>query len=341
MDKSAITALEKYVSDGGGAVFYFGDLCQTKFFNQELYREGKGLFPLPLKGVAELMVDRLEAAPDVQVEPHFIFRVFGEKRNSLLQSLSVEKYFAAVDKWQPPADGSVRVLAKLRNGAPLIVEKSFGKGKVIAYLTTLGSAWNNFKGNPAVVPMILDLQAYLGRRQVETTSRIVGTPLELVLDPARYSPQVRFLTPQEAGTPSATVDAVAGADKMLHAQLADTDVSGFYEALLTNASGENKTEKRRFAINVDADEGDLAALDQSQLAERLAKDDANGNAGLKYQFDLASDFRTDQNDSARNNMRDAVMYLLILLLIGEQILAYSASYHPRSLKNSATTGGAA
>jgi hypothetical protein len=128
---------------------------------------------------------------------------------------------------------------------------------------------------------------------------------------------------------------------MLHAQLADTDVSGFYEALLTNASGENKTEKRRFAINVDADEGDLAALDQSQLAERLAKDDANGNAGLKYQFDLASDFRTDQNDSARNNMRDAVMYLLILLLIGEQILAYSASYHPRSLKNSATTGGAA
>jgi hypothetical protein len=344
LDKSAIAALEKYVTDGGGVAFYLGDLCQTKFINQELYREGKGLFPLPLKGPAELVVDRLEAAPDVQTEPHFIFRVFGEKRNSLLQSLAVEKYFAAVDKWQPSAAESVRVLAKLRNGAPLIVEKSFGKGRVLAVLTTAAPTWNNFARNPAMVPLMLDIQAYLGRRSEETPSRAVGSPLELVLDPARYLPQVRFVTPQEAGVPSATVDAAVGTDKKLHAQLADTDVSGYYEALLTrseNASGDNKTEKRRFAFNVEPEEGDLAALDQSQLAERLTKDDAKGNAGLKYQFDKASEFQTDQNDAARNNMRDAVMYALILLLIGEQMLAYTAGYHPRAMKNTASAGGAA
>ena len=161
----------------------------------------KGCSRLPLKGPAELLVDRLEVAPDVQTRKddggHFIFRIFAEKRNSFLQSLLVQRYFAAADKWQPPDDGSVRVLAKLRNGAPLGGRKTFGKGRVIAFLTTAAPTWNNWARNPGVV-MFLDLQAYLVRRDAAAPSRQVGSPLEVTLDPAKYLPQVRFVTPQEA-----------------------------------------------------------------------------------------------------------------------------------------------
>jgi hypothetical protein len=292
------------------------------------------MFPLPLKGPAELMVDRLEVAPDVQTEPHFIFRVFADRQNSFLQALMVTRYFAVADKWQPPADGSVHILAKLRNGAPLVAEKTFGKGRVIAVLTTAAPTWNNWAQNPAVVVMMLDLQAYLCRRSDEMPSRTVGSPLEITLDPGKYMPQVRFITSQEAGTPNATIDAVPGSDKMLHAVLADTEVSGYYEALLTrsdNASGDNKTEKRRYAFNVEPGEGDLAALDQTQLAERLK--------GLKYQFEKAAAFQTAQNESAGDNLREAILYALIFLLVCEQLLAYSASYHPRVIKNLAAAGG--
>jgi hypothetical protein len=328
LDKSAVTALEKFVAAGGGVAFFLGEKCQSKFFNEQLFREGKGIFPLPLKGPAELVVDRLEVAPDVQTENHFIFRIFGERRNSFLQSLQVQRYFAAADKWQPPADGSVRVLAKLRNGAPLAVEKSFGKGRVIAFMTTAAPTWNNWARNPGVV-MFLDLQAYLGSRNAEAISRLVGSPLEVTLDPAKYLPQVRFITPQEASKPTATIDAALGPDKMLHAMLAETDTSGFYEAMLTRS--DNSSETRRFAYNVEPGEGDLAALDQTQLAERLK--------GLKYQFEKAAAFQTAQNESTGDNLRESILYALIIMLIGEQLLAYSASYHPALPKNLAATGG--
>ncbi len=79
LDPLAVESLEKYVTAGGGLAFFLGERCDVKFFNDVLYRGGKGLFPLPLSHVAELPVDRLEPAPDIQVEPHFIFRVFGAR----------------------------------------------------------------------------------------------------------------------------------------------------------------------------------------------------------------------------------------------------------------------
>ena len=118
LDKSAVKALEQYVAAGGGVAFFLGEQCQARFFNDELYRDGKGLFPLPLKGPAELPIDRLETAPDVQVDKHFIFRIFAERRNTFLQTVIVQRYFAVPEDWRPEADSTVRVVARLRNGAP-------------------------------------------------------------------------------------------------------------------------------------------------------------------------------------------------------------------------------
>jgi hypothetical protein len=327
LDKSAVAALEKFVAAGGGAAFFLGGAAQSDVFNRELYRDGKGLFPVPLKGPTELAVDRLESAPDVEVDKHFIFRLFAEKRNSLLQLLKVQRYFAVADKWQPAADGSVRVLATLRNGAPLVIEKSFGKGRVIALLTSASPTWNNW-ATMRGWGMMLDLEAYLCRENVRLPSRLVGAPLEVTLDPAKYQPQVRFLTPKETGVPTATIDAAAGPDKMLHAVLAETDRSGYYDAMLTRT--DNVADIRRFAYNVDPGEGDLAVLDQTQLAERLK--------GLKYQFDKVAAFQSAQSESSGDSLRDTILYVLILLLIGEQLLAYSTSYHPATPKHLATGG---
>ena len=136
----------------------------VKFFNDVLYRDGKGLFPVPLVGQRELPVDRLEPAPDVQIDGHFIFRVFAATQNALLQAVTVERYFAAPDGWRPPRNSSVRVAAHLRNGAPLVVGRQFGKGRVMAFLTTAAPTWNNWARNPSFVVAMQDLQAYLSER---------------------------------------------------------------------------------------------------------------------------------------------------------------------------------
>jgi hypothetical protein len=318
LDDSAVEALEKYVAAGGGVAFFLGEHSDVKFFNEVLYRGGKGLFPAPLARETELRVDRLEPAPDVQFGEHFIFRVFAAKQNTFLQTVAVQRYFAVPDGWQPPHDSTVRVTARLRNGAPLVLERGFGKGRVMAFLTSAAPTWNNWAQNPSFVVAMQDLQAYLSQRSAAAGSRLVGSPLELSLDPAAYQPPVRFALPEEAAAPPVTVQAVRGADGTLGASFSDTDLSGFYEAQLTRAN--NAVETRRYAVNVDAAEGDLAVVSGEQLAARLE--------GVKYQFDYAAAFQSAAGELAGSNLGEAILYGLILLLIGEQILAWSASYHP-------------
>ncbi len=330
LDASAIEALEKYVAGGGGVAFFLGERSEAKYFNDVLYRNGKGLFPVPLARQAELMVDRLEPAPDVQVGRHFIFRVFAAKRNTFLQTVAVQRYFAVPEGWRPPPDSTVRVAAHLRNGAPLVVERGFGKGRVLAFLTTAAPAWNNWAVNPSFVVAIADLQAYLSERPGAEESRLVGSPLELSLDPAIYQPQVRFTSPEAGAEATTALSAVLTAEGTLGAALPDTDLSGFYEARLTHTDG--TAENRRYALNVDAAEGDLAALGAEQLAARLD--------GVKYQYEQAAAFQSTVSELAGYNLSEAVLCGLVLLLLVEQVLAWSAGYHPAGRRRF-VQGGAA
>ena len=330
LEASAVAALEKYISAGGGLAIFLGDRADVRFYNDELYRDGKGLFPAPLEREEELLVDRLEPAPDVQVENHFIFRVFAAEQNTFLQTVTVERYFAMPRGWRPAADSATRIIARLRNGAPLMIERAYGKGCVIAFLSSAGPTWNNWARNPSFVVAMQDLQAYLTQRDAESAGRTVGSPLVLKLNPAVYKPEVRFTFPERSGRPPLTIDASQTPDGVYTAALLDTPESGFYEARLIQADG--APEIRRYAVNVDPAEGNLATVDGSQLAAKLA--------GIKYKYLQASSFQAATEELAGYNLSDALLYGLVLLLIAEQIFAWSASYHPKQRSRSAAGGGA-
>jgi hypothetical protein len=197
-------------------------------------------------------------------------------------------------------------------------------------LTTLGPVWNNWaRSNPSFVVAMLDMQTFLARRPARDISRQVGQPLELRLDPAVFGPRVRFSTPDEDTSPTASVDAVADDEGLLAATLHDTNQSGMYRAKLTLSGG--STETRHYAFNVEAHEGATSALDGPKLATRLR--------GLDYQYEQAGDFAYDENELAGYDLSEALLYLLIIMLIGEQILAYSASYHTPSGGGKREKGG--
>ncbi len=331
LDASAVAALEKYVAAGGGLAMFLGENTDVKFINDVLYRDGRGLFPVPLAGQAELLIDRLEPAPDLEVQRHFIFHVFHDQRNSLIQTITVQRYFAVPQQWGPPADSTVRVLARLRGGAPLVVERRVGKGRVVAFLTPAAPTWNNWASSLSFVPVMLNLHAYLSEAADEVRSTAVGAPLALRLDPGRYLPAVRFTSPVGAAVPAATITASRAADGALSAAFRDTDVAGFYEARLARA--DNTIETRRYAVNVDPAEGDLAIVGAEQLASRLE--------GVKYQYAQAATFQTAAAESAGYNLTEPILYGLVLLLIGEQLLAWSASYHAKGGRTSVPAKGGA
>lgn len=331
LDESAVRALEAYLTAGGGVGMFLGPQTQPSFVNQQLYRDGQGFFPLPLTGQEVLLVDRLQRAPDVDVSNHPIFRILAGKRNSFLSMLVVDRYLGVPTPWPDEVHPTTRVIATLRNGDPFALERRFGEGRVVVFLSTASPEWNNWaRSNPSYVVAMLETQAFLSRRP-EEKSRLVGAPLELELDAAAYLPEVRFFTPEAdaQGGPPMIVNAVPSSHGLLTARLGGADTAGIYQVELTRQDGSR--ESRRWAFNVVAEEGDLTTLGASQLAARLE--------GVSYQYEDAASFQYLADDLAGFNLKEPLLFFLLLWLILEQLLAWSASYHASPVRQVETKGG--
>jgi hypothetical protein len=334
LDAAEAAALTNYVSEGGSVVFFAGEATRADFVNESLYRDGKGFFPLPLASPASLIVDRLDKTPDIEVDVRhpIMSRTFAGSRHSMLRTLYVDRYFAAPKDWTPSAENGVRVLANLRNKAPLIVERKFGKGTCMAFLTP-PSGWSNLGSEVLFVIMMQDMHAYLTTRQSAHSDQMVGTPLTLDLDKKQYAAEVQFVRPVQGATQRETVHAAEkGKSESLTVTLNNTHERGVYEARLAKLDGGKET--RRFAANVPQGEGDLAIVSPDELRASLA--------GLNAGIHESSDFAGSVTQQAGLNLGTHWMFFAIILglLAGEQVLAYSCSYHPNHKQPAGAHGGA-
>ncbi len=328
LDERAVRNLEEYVAAGGGVVFFAGDEWSIAGHNRGLYRGGEGLFPLPLERDDLLVPDELRPGPDVvlAVEDHPVFRELAQGANPLIHAVRVERYLRPPSTWKPVAAPSVRVVARLRNGQPLVVEKSYGRGRVMAFLTSFAPYWNDLALNATVV-IALRLEAYLGAARRPLDERTVGTTLPLTFSAEEYDPAVRWFLPAEPGAPSELIERQASespsAPGMLVATLpaANTERAGVYEVWLRRKDG--KLDARRFAVNVDPPEAETATAESKDVLAQLDMVDAEW-----YRADA---FAATEIRSAGFNRSLFLMALLLLLLIAEQWLAYSASYHPKGV----------
>ena len=311
---------------------FLGERSRPDFYNQELYRDGHGWFPVPLAHTAELLIDRLQRVPDLDVtqQPiHRVFRVFEGTRNSFLPLVIVERYFATPKGWQPSPTSGVQVIARLRGGRPFAIEKQYGRGRVVAFMTTAGPTWNNWaRENPSFPVAMLELQGYLASQLSTEVPHLVGMPLDVVLDPAQYEEQVEFTTPDKTAGPMRTEAAMLTSGKLL-ASFPATGRAGMYQARLLRKDG--KEEIRQWAYNVEAEEGDLRVISGPELASRLE--------GIQYEYHPAALFQYDSQEQEGYNLSSFLLYLLVFLLIVEQILAWSASYHPATRMRHETVGG--
>ncbi len=325
LEPPVIESLETYVRDGGGVVLFTSDSTRTAFVNQELYRDNAGMFPLPLLSPTALYVDSSDAAPDVTMEgghPIFSRMAADEMSTKFFNLVMIGRYYASQKGWTPADAAVTRVVARLRNGEPLIVEKQFGKGRFLAVLTTAAPAWNNWAGNPTFVPVMLDTQFHTGEASLRDASRQLGEPLTVDLSVEEYLPAVEFALlhskPPKVYQRDASIDENDSAN--MTASLEQLTTPGIYAANLTRANGEN--EVFRFALNAPGGESDLTRIARSEIDSLLKN--------VPFDFYEADDLIDAPVEEAGFNLGDYWLFfvLLILLLVGEQLLAYSASYHP-------------
>ncbi len=128
--------LESYVKEGGGVAFFMGPLVNPVAYNKNLYREGKGVFPVPLREVyypppgqdplpdlfseSPRMLLREDVFPDMNSYPIFGPAAFDlPMAKVLLGGLSVFRYFQVPRAAWRPEPGRVFELATLPNDDPI------------------------------------------------------------------------------------------------------------------------------------------------------------------------------------------------------------------------------
>ncbi|MDR0337980.1 MAG: BatA domain-containing protein [Planctomycetaceae bacterium] len=320
LELSAVRALEEYVALGGGLVLFPGVGTNFDFLRNDLYKNGTGLFPVFPVAEAELTPDFLSKTPDITVVAHPIFRLFGEGESPLLGSVKVERYIVVELPERLELSGETtpktfpRVLATLRNQSPLVLEKEFGKGRTITFLTTAAPIWNNWgRGNPGFVVVMLELAAWLSQRSSGMTSIFVGEPFSFNFDPTLFEGQVRvqMLSDVESGA-DFSVEAVLLSGEEALATFSRTDQSGFYEMILKEFSGAEV--RHFFAVNVHAQEGATILADVSELSFLLRSVDQSLESAAGFSS-VATDFSGEQS------LSDFLFYTVVLMLMLEAFFA--------------------
>jgi len=249
--------------------------------------------------------------------------------------VKVERFRRTAEGWKPTSQQAVEVIARTRDKSPLVIERRFGQGAVLEFLTTLAPEWNDWAKNPSFVVVALKMQSYLATARRLDDPRLVGAPIDLKLEAAKYLPDVALVTPGEkagsrqrierralvagsgGGETTETLQVSLGPSLVEGRLKGETDRAGIYEAWTKTTKGE--TEIRRWAVNVDPEEGNLATVGSADLLARLDP--------VKLKFHEAGQYQQDDVAQTGYNLSTMLLFGLVALLIGEQILAYTASYH--------------
>lgn len=326
LQESEAAALQAYVAGGGGAAIFVDELTDVEAFNALLYADGTGPAAAPLGRPTDLLVNRLKPAPDIAPTDHPLFQVLAGDRNPFAANVVLERYFSVREDWSPANAAGVRVAARLRNGAPIVLEKSLGEGRCLEFLTTAGSQWNNWgRADPSFVVVMLELVSQLAAAGESSPGGTVGTPLVQRLDAAEYEEQAA-VAPVDAGAgQSEVIPGRVSGEELVFEYSAPTP--GFYQFRFARKDGAR--EEMLAAFNVDAAESRLALAAPAELNARWD--------GLPAEWiDAAGQGAAFQVEDAAGDAAGPLIALLAALAAAEVMLAYACGFHAASRREGAS-----
>ncbi len=154
LEEAAAQALCSYISRGGAAVTVVGP---------NTAREGR----VPLSSDRASEARETQGAGYVETQ-HAALRGAGRFEN-------VE--FSESARITPKA--TARVLAKLADGSPLLMEETMGEGRMLIFASTLDNSTNDFPLHSSFVPFVVQTGHYLAGTEDAPSSVTAGTPVVL------------------------------------------------------------------------------------------------------------------------------------------------------------------
>ena len=329
---SEAQVLRSYVAGGGNLVFFLGDRVLPERYNEEFWGDNPktALLPARLGQVVEEPIARLDPL-DYR---HPIAQALRGPHESTLLVNPIRKHI----RLSVPNSSNAHVVLAMEGGDPLVVERSFRRGRVIMVATSADLSWTPMPVGPSFVPLVQELLAFALAGQTQKRNVLVGEAIGSSTTAASGGSLVTIQTPggrsestrlQAEDDPS---EASPGMDRSARNATApppgsagavwsfsDTTSSGIYSARF----GSPISHREAYAVNFPPGESDLAPITPEELREEIWPE-----VPLLYSTDWQNlDHPAAMPLGRSNDLPRGLLLAVLILLIMETHLARRFGHH--------------
>ncbi len=275
-------AFDDWVRNGGGVIVAAGPRLASS-------DAAAVVMPATWRGRVDRVDERGASLGDIALE-HPIFEPFRTTASSTLGEPRFLRYPRVV-----PAPNS-DVLARFDDGAPALIERRLGDGRVVLLVMPIDARGGDFPLQPAFLPFV--------RRVALHASGFVATPLSRTTGEGwRPSLAVQNLVVRTPG------EALIRPDSQSAVGAVRLDEAGFYAAYRNAATGEPVSV---VATNAPARESDLAPMPAAELLLGIAQDSAGAATMATV---------TPADAERKQRLWRALLVAVVLLLMTETVMA--------------------
>ncbi len=259
LEPAAAERVRSYIASGGHAVWICGENVQPDAYNQMHQQAGSGLLPAALRDVRAATAESGRDSWHIAYldKEHPALRPFVEPA-SLYQSVLVYKH---VRLDAGPQSGA-QVLARLDDGEPLLVHKSFGRGSATLLGTSAHTGWTNLPLRPIFLPLLARLTFHLVGTESVPRGTIAGLPLVVDFEPANRPLSVEIVPP--SGAPRRLPNKGDDGQAAPSFRYEETHEPGIYTVRLLEGTMPGQL---AYAVNFDPEESLAATVDRQEFAE--------------------------------------------------------------------------
>lgn len=189
-----------------------------------------------------------------------VFEIFSAPRSGDFSSARVFRYRLLRVR------GDSGVIAKFDDGAPAMVQRSVGTGRVVIWATSLDAFWTDLPVQTVFVPFVHQIAQRVGRFADSRQWFTAGDVLDLTRHAELTSPLLGAVAKAAGDSGRLVLEAPSGEKTRLSA-LGSNHLATLRERGLYELRGENTPigSGRPIAVNVDPAEADLSHLDPQEL----------------------------------------------------------------------------
>jgi hypothetical protein len=297
VNRSAAEALRQYAEQGGGLILTLGAALQSDMYNQFLAEVLPGKIAASVRPGDRAAGNAPSGAALTEIDfGHPIFKIFVDPSNGDPTAVQVAQYYRV-----EPGPQAVR-LAGFEDGGAALLERGVGKGKVLLWTSGLDLAVGNLPVRGIFVPLLYQWLSYVSRPDMPRATTHVGQPLFLG----------ETVQPNQPLTLTLPDGAPRTFENLQPAVLKETPLPGFYRV-------QQNRQTSWYAVNLDAQESDPAAMATENMAARLIRPDEQTLSGVAGIFGAPE--VTSRDAEKQQKLWRLGLWALLILLLGEVWLA--------------------